>query len=183
MKHTICLLLVALAFTACKKEEVEGIRLEKTFPGAMDTGKAGATRDGEPWQASAFAKFHPDSGGYIGMSFRTFSEEGFNREVHTITEIPLKRGKYPIKGHISEIYDGFVGSVYSWLVDDGDVAGPLYDHDDTVPGFLELTMVDTVAKKITGNFDRMVFKNRRPSSFYPLTVVFENGTFEMAIIE
>lgn len=189
MKHTICLLLVIAVFAACKKEE-ESIKLEKTFPGAIDFGKAEAMRAGEPWQASAFANFHSDSS-HIKMLFQTFSKEGSEREAYSLNEIPLKVGKYIIKGSLSSgsYGDGFVGSGYGWLEDDGDVLGALYDHDDSVPGFLELTMVDTVAKKIAGKFDRMVFKMRvtpitsNAPNLYPQTVVFENGSFEVFITQ
>lgn len=190
MKH-IFLFLLILALLSCKKEGSEELKFEKTFAGAMEWGWVKASRNGESWQASTSARFHVADSNYVKFSILTFSKEGFNREALSLNEVPLKVGRYPIKGDnsASDFGDGFVGSGYAWVEDDGDVAGPIYDHDDTLQGFLELTTVDTVAKKIAGNFDRMVFKMRiTPSTqfapeHYPQTAVFENGSFEMSIIE
>jgi hypothetical protein len=63
------------------------------------------------------------------------------------------------------------------------VAGPPYDHDDSDIGTLELSKVDTANNVVAGKFDRIVFKNRNKNSVFPKKVVFENGSFEMKIIQ
>lgn len=191
MKHIFCTLLVALAFAACNKEK-QGSQLEKTFPGPMDTGYLEAYRDGEFWQSTAFAQYGQTAhlyvfdSAHVGFYCLTYSAEGFLREYLTFGEIPLKVGKYPIKGNnaISAGLDGFVGAKYSWAADDGDVFGATYDHDDgNSAGTLEVTFVDLVSKRIIGRFDQIVFKNRFEAINYPERVVFKNGKFDMKITE
>lgn len=191
MKHIFCTLLVALAFAACNKEK-QGSQLEKTFPGPMDTGYLEADRDGDFWQSTAEARYGQTAQLYVldslhvGFSCFTYSGEGSNRELLTLGEIPLKIGKYPIRGGnaISAGLDGFVGAQYSWVVDDGDVFGNSYAHDDKdSSGVLEVTFVDSITKRIAGNFSQLVFKDKSPQSDYPEQVVFRHGKFDMKITE
>jgi len=185
MKQTFLTLLVILAFLACKNEDSEP-KLEKTYPGLMDTGFLEGVRAGEYWQSTAFAEYSIFDSTYVGFSCFTYSTGADNRELLTLGEIPLKVGKYPIKGGnaISAGLDGFVGAQYGWAEDDGDVFGASYNHDDeNSAGYLEVTYVDYVAKRILGTFDRMIFKNRLPQSPYPKQVVFEKGKFDMKITQ
>lgn len=191
MKHIFCTLLFALAFAACKQEK-QGVHLENTFPGPMDTGYLEAYRDGDFWQSTAYAQYARTANLYvldslyIGLICLTYTADGFNREFLTLGEIPLKVGIYPIKGNnaISTGLNGFVGAQYSWGADDGDVFGATYDHDDeNSSGTLEVTFVDLGSKRIVGKFDRMVFKNQFEAINYPERVIFERGKFDMKITE
>lgn len=190
MKHIVTTFLVTLVFFSCKKDN-NGPKLEKTFPGSMETGYLEANRDGGFWQSTALAQYGQTAHLYVvdsthlGFTCLTYSAEGFNREWLTLGEIPIKVGKYPINGGnaISVGLDGFVGAQYSWLADDGDVAGADYYYDENAPGILEVTFVDTATKRIAGNFNKLVFKNRFDWSIYPGVVVFENGKFDMKITE
>ena len=185
MKNIFCTLLFALAFAACKQEK-QGIQLEKTFLGPMDTGYLEANRDGDFWQSTAYAQYSVFDSLHVGIICFTFSEEGFYREQLNLGKIPFKIGKYLIKGNnaISTGLDGFVGGQYSWSEADGDIFGAAYNHDDeTSSGTLEVTLVDTASKRIVGNFNNLVFKNVLTKSPYPERVFFENGKFDMKITE
>ncbi|MFN0215658.1 MAG: hypothetical protein ACKVT2_15480, partial [Saprospiraceae bacterium] len=181
----------ALAFSACNKDK-QTAKLEKTFPGPMDTGYLEAYRDGDFWQSTAEARYGQTAhfgvldSTHLGFICFTYSKEGFLREYLTLSEIPLQIGKYSIKRNypISAGFDGFVGAHYSWGADDGDVFGADYYHDDEyTTGVFEVTFVDLVSKRIVGNFDRLVFKNRYEAINYPERVVFEHGKFDMIITE
>jgi hypothetical protein len=183
MKQVIVFFIVSLLAVSCHKDQGSEFVIPIYTPGPRDTGWGKAKRDGHNWEATAFARKHQDGKNYIGIDLWTFSEEGFNRETLSLNEIPLAVGKYVIKGNIANTYDGFIGGFYSIFQDDGDVAGPPFDHDDNDKGILELTKVDTVNNIVTGKFDRVVFKNRKEHSFFPEKVIFENGSFEMKIIQ
>ncbi len=185
MKNILATFLVTLILFSCKKDD-NGPKLEKTFPGPMDTGFLEAGRDGDFWQSTAWAEYSIFDSLHVGFICFTYSAEGFNRENLTLGEIPLKVGKYRIKGGnaISAGIDGFVGAGYDWGADDGDVFGATYNHDDeNSQGTLEVTFIDLVSKRIAGSFDRLVFKNRNEAINYPERVVFEHGKFDMKITE
>jgi hypothetical protein len=183
MKQIIMFFILSLLAIRCHKDQESEYAIPIYTPGPQDTGWGNAKRDGQNWEATAFARRNQDGTNYIGIDLWTFSEEGFIRETLSLNEIPLTPGKYTILGNIANTYDGFVGGFYSIAQDDGDVAGPPYDHDDSDIGTLELTMVDTVSNIVAGKFDRIVFKNRKKNSFFPQKVVFENGNFEMKIVQ
>ncbi len=185
MKNILATFLVTLILFSCKKDD-NGPKLEKTFPGPMDTGSLEAYRGGAFWQSTAYAQYNALDSLYVGLICLTYTTDGFNREFLTLGEIPLKVGIYPIKGNnaISTGLDGFVGAIYSWGADDGDVFGATYNHDDeNSQGTLEVTFIDLVSKRIAGSFDRLVFKNRNEAINYPERVVFEHGKFDMKITE
>ncbi|TAK40521.1 MAG: hypothetical protein EPO28_10005 [Saprospiraceae bacterium] len=179
MKRIFLILAILTVLGSCKKDD--DIRLTKFYPGPQDTGWATARRYGEKWEATAFARRYQN---YIGIDFNTFTEDGILREAMALNEIPLKIGKYQIKGQIGE-YDEYVGSNFGLVSSDGDVFGPLYLHDDNSIGFLELTMVDTILKKVAGKFDTVAFviMGEGGEDKYPRKVKFEDGEFEMDIIE
>jgi hypothetical protein len=183
MKQMIFLFAVSLLTVGCDKDQTHEPIIPFYLPGAQDTGWGKAQRDGQNWEATAFARRHQDGKNYIGIDLWTFSEEGFIREKLSLNEILLLEGKYPIKGNIANTYDGLIGGFYTIAQDDGDVAGPPYDHDDSDIGTLELSKVDTANNVVAGKFDRIVFKNRNKNSVFPKKVVFENGSFEMKIIQ
>lgn len=182
MRTLFCLILLAMIFMACKKDkDISNLPIWNAGP--KNTGWGTAVRDGDAWQSTANAVHHyGDSSNYIGLYFHTYTNDGFLREELLLNEIPLKLGKYPLRGHISEIYDGNVGSVYGFMEDDGDVFGATYNPDDS-EGVFELTKLDTANNVVAGTFSRIVFKNRTPDSPYPQAVIFENGKFEMMITE
>ncbi|MFN0035714.1 MAG: hypothetical protein ACKVUS_11655 [Saprospiraceae bacterium] len=182
MKPMLYLIVFATMLAACKKDKGATSILEIWDAGPMDTGWGSAVRDGSVWQATAFAVHHSTDTNYIGLYFNTYTTDGSRREQILLNEIPLQLGKYPLKGHISEIYDGSVGSTYGCAEDDGDVLGAAY-HPDDGEGIFELTKLDMVNKVVAGTFTRIVFKNRISNSPYPQTVIFENGKFEMSITD
>lgn len=183
MKKIISILTFLSVLISCKKDD--SIKLTKFFAGPQDTGWATATRYGDKWEATAFARRNQDGKNYIGIDFNTFTDDGILRETSAFNEIPLKIGKYQIKGQIGDIYDGFVGSNFGIVSGDGDVFGPLYLHDDSSMGFLELTMVDTLLKRVAGKFDKVEFIifEEGWEDRYPSKIKFEDGEFEMDIIE
>jgi hypothetical protein len=183
MKKIISILALLGVLSSCKKDD--SIKLTKFFAGPQDTGWATATRYGDTWEATAFARRNQDGENYIGIDFQTFTEDGILRETSAFNEIPLEIGKYQIKGQIGDTYDGFVGSGFALIGGDGDVVGPYYFHDDSSVGFLELTMVDTVLKRVAGKFDKAEFiiKEEGWEDRYPTKIKFEDGEFEMDIIE
>ena len=182
MKKNIIWAVLILLAVGCQKDQ-SGFEIPIYTPGPQDTGWGNAKRDGQKWEATTFATKHQDKPDYLGIYFWTSSEEGFNREVLLLNEIPILLGKYQIKGRLNETYDGFVGATYGIAQDDGDVAGPTYDPVDGETGTLELTKIDTINNIVAGKFDRIAFKNRNENSFFPQTVVFENGHFEMEIVQ
>lgn len=183
MKQIIFLFVVSLLTVRCDKDQPLETSIPLYLSGPQDTGWGKAKRGGQNWEATAFARRHQDGKNYIGIDLWTFSEEGFIREKLSLNEIPLLEGKYSIKGNLGNTYDGFVGGFYTIAQDDGDVAGPPYDHDEDDLGTLELFKVDSVNNIVAGKFDRIVFKSRNKNSVFPGKVVFENGSFEMEIIQ
>lgn len=183
MKRVISIFTLLCVLGSCKKDE--DIKLTKFLAGPQDTGWATAKRYGKKWEATAFARRNQDGKNYIGIDFRTFNEYGELREGAAFNEIPLKVGKYQIKERIGDIYDGFVGSNFGIASGDGDVLGPIYFHDDSSIGFLELTMVDTFLKRVAGKFDKVEFiiQEEGWEDRYPSKIKFEDGEFEMDIIE
>ncbi|MFN0035715.1 MAG: hypothetical protein ACKVUS_11660 [Saprospiraceae bacterium] len=180
MKKILYLAMLATMVISCSKDN--NPKLETWAAGPQDTGWGTAVRDGDAWQATAFAVHHHTDSTYIGLYFNTYTADGLLRETLLLNEIPLQLGTYPLKGHISEIYDGNVGSTYGFKEDDGDVLGATYRPDDS-EGTFELTKLDTVNKVVAGTFTRLVFKNYGPATPYPHTVVFEKGKFEMSITD
>lgn len=183
MKKLITILAFLSVLSSCKKDD--SIKLTKFFAGPQDTGWATATRYGEKWEATAFARRNQDGKNFIGIDFHTFTEDGILRESFSFNEIPLEIGNYQIKGRIGDIYDGYVGSDFALIGGDGDVVGPYYLHDDSSIGFVKLTMVDTILMRVAGIFDKaeFVIKEEGWEDRYPSKIKFEDGEFEMDIIE
>jgi hypothetical protein len=113
MKQVIVFFIVSLLAVSCHKDQGSEFVIPIYTPGPRDTGWGKAKRDGHNWEATAFARKHQDGKNYIGIDLWTFSEEGFNREMLYLNEIPLSPGKYDIQGKPGETYDGFVGSFYT----------------------------------------------------------------------
>lgn len=190
MKKHIFSIIILICVISCKKEELL-IPLPNFHPGPMDTGEVQALRNGEPWQATAYARYHTidhniKDSSYVGISFVTFSNEGFNRENFTVDEVFLKIGKRIIRGQLGkwgESYDGYIGAVYSIAEDDGDLLNPPYFPEESSEGSLELTRVDLVNKEIEGKFTRVIFRASSPDPRFPDRVVFQDGTFKARIVE
>jgi len=182
MKRNIFYIIALCLIASCKKEE-QLIPLPDFHPGPMDTGEVQALRNGEFWQATAYARYHSGDSSFIGISFTTFSDQGFNREDFSCNEIPLMTGQYLIKGSYSDIYDGYIGAVYGIAEDDGDLLNPPYFPEAGSEGRLELTRVDLVNKEIEGKFTRVTFRASSPDPRFPDRVVFQDGTFKAKIVE
>jgi hypothetical protein len=184
MKTLIYFLVILVGVLASCSKDKNAYEIPIFFEGDQDTGWGEAVRDGKAWKATAFARHHQDGSGYIGIDFNTFTRDGELRESLALNEIPLKIGKYQIKGKVGETYDGFVGSNYGLIESDGDVVGAVYAHDDASTGYVELTNVDTASNVVEGRFDKVVFIRYTPiESIYPETVVFKRGKFRMKIVE
>jgi len=190
MKKHIFSIILLICLISCKKEELL-IPLPNFHPGPMDTGEVLAFRNGEPWQATAYARYHTigynvKDSSYVGISFVTFSVDGSNRETLALDEVFLQPGSRKIKGRlkkISEAYDGNIGSIYSIAEDDGDLLNLPYFPEEGSEGSLELTRVDLVNKEIEGKFTRVIFRASSPDPRFPDRVVFQDGTFKAKIVE
>ena len=184
MKPLICFLVILTGVLASCSKDKNAHEIPIYFEGVQDTGWGEAVRDRKTWKATAFARHHQDESDYIGIDFYTFTDQGDIRESLAFNEIPLKVGKYPIKGKIGNTQDGLVGANYGIRESDGDVIGAVYSHDDISIGYVELTDVDTASKEVAGRFDKAIFIRYSPiESIYPETVVFKNGKFRMKIVE
>lgn len=176
-------LILAGVLASCSKDK-NAYEIPIYYEGDQDTGWGEAVRDGKAWKATAFARDHQDGSGYIGIDFNTFTDQGDIRESLSFNEIPLKVGRYQIKGKKGDTYDGFVGSTYGLRESDGDVIGAVYSHDDASTGYVELTNVDTISNEVEGTFDKVVLNRYTPiESIYPETVVFKRGRFKMRIVK
>jgi hypothetical protein len=185
MKYSIiCLFLLLTA--GCSKERF-GIPIFES--GSMATGKVAAFKNGIAWLASGAALRHDDGNDeFIGIYAGTFSEEGFERESILLNEIPVKKGVYPIKGSLRDIYDGFVGGSYITLTDDGDAIDDVYLIDESAVGNqLVIESVDTLTNIIRGNFtvsfrmDPDEWDTR--NMINPIKVKFSNGVFEVRLLD
>jgi hypothetical protein len=184
MKTLIYFLVILMGVLASCGKDKNAYEIPIYHEGDQGSGWGEAKRDGKGWKATAFARNHQDGSGYIGIDFNTFTTQGDIRESLSFNEIPLKVGKYQIKGKVGDTYDGLVGSNYGLSESDGDVIGAVYSHDDASTGYIELTNVDTASNVVEGMFDKAVFIRYTPiESIYPETVVFKNGKFRMKIVE
>lgn len=184
MKNTIYLFLALLLASACKKDKAsEGLDIPIYQSGSQEKGLAQGIRDGRKWDASGFGIKYIEGGmAYIGLVFNTFTEFGDLRENLLFNEVPPAKGKYPIKMHLKYENDGFVGTSYGLMEDDGDVAGALYQHDTTKIGYLEVLSVDTVSKEVQGYIDVVAFSFQAPENApYPEKVTFKNLSFKVKI--
>lgn len=182
MKNLKLLHLFLLLFLlSCSKDE-QAYQLPIYSEGPQDTGWGKATRDGQAWNATAFARRHRDGSGFIGLDFNTYTEFDELREILAFNEIPFKVGKYPVNGNIDNYNDNLVGCKFAVAESDGDVVGALYSNNLSVKGFMNITFVDSINNIVGGSFDVVKF-DRLELDPYPEQVSFRNGTFRMKIID
>lgn len=181
---TIILSYILLFSTNCKKEKLD---IPIYFPGSTEYGEASAKKAGQDWSASAFGQLHSGNSEYFGVTFVTFSEDGFLRETIYLNEIPIRTGVFEVKRTIAGIYDGFVGSNYGTSLDDGDVADDYYYLDEEIDdNILEVTFIDTITMMARGTFNLNFVRSendQNPNPINPEKVEFSEGTFEVQIIE
>ncbi|GJM34375.1 MAG: hypothetical protein DHS20C18_33760 [Saprospiraceae bacterium] len=183
MKNIVYTLLIFVLLIGCKKETLD---IQVYFPGSMTYGKVTAMKGNKDWIASGLALRHgdrPDE--YIGIYAGTFSEEGFRRERIYFNEVPIAEGEYIVKGLTQ--YDGFIGTSYSTLADDGDIVEDVYISDDTrSDNRLTITEIDTVINMVKGTF-HVTFILPNPAEKInpqnPDRITFSNGEFEVQLID
>lgn len=183
MKNSIGILAFCMSLMVCCKKEQEDQRLPVFFPGDQITGFLKTERNGEAEEGTAYARFHDENPGLLGITVNTFSEAGAIRESISFNKIPIKIGKHPIKGPYDKNINGLIGSTYGIWGSDGDLLEAIYDSDDEAGGLLELTKIDTSSKEIQGTFTRAGFiLNMASGPEFPQKVTFRNATFSMKII-
>lgn len=168
----------------CKKEV---IKIPIFYPGKMTYGRMDAKKGGEDWVASSAAFNYDTIPSFFGISSATFSEEDFLREELIFNKIPKTTGKYVISGPINNIFDGFVGSTYHTSEDDGDASEDNWDVDETATdNYIEVTMIDTVANIVQGNFTvsfNIATSGGKRNPDNPDKVKFSKGTFDVTFFK
>ncbi len=161
MKKVLLFCAGLLLFGAgCRKEE-EGYRIPIYEAGPQDTGWAEASRDGEDWTATGYGLMG-QSRAFLALRFVTYNEYGDQRENFGLNDIPIQTGKYLIKGDPDDHDDNFIGSAYGLFTSDGDAIIATYHNDESIEGFLELTLVDTLNKRVEGVFGICQFERHYP---------------------
>ncbi len=179
MKSILFLLSATVCFAiGCQKEDVPIY-----YPGSMIYGSAEAKKNGKDWLASSGAQHYDTIPSLFGMGMETVSEEGFPREDISFNKIPKSVGKYKVSGPYNNVFDGFVGSSYHTLEDDGDALEDTYVlNEDAIDNYLEITLIDTVANIVQGKFTvtydiATSGGKRNPNN--PDRVKFSDGSFDI----
>ncbi len=176
---------IILFFTSCTREPLgigeviePQVNPEGLYPGKQLYGWAKGTKNDYTWEASSYFSFHVDGKNFIGMSFNTYSIEGYLRESFGFDEIPFDSiGVRRIKRGPSRYYDGACGSSYARLESDGDLLTAFYDLDESASdNIIEITRIDVNSRIVEGNFSA-TFLLEGYNPYYPKVARFENVKF------
>ncbi len=153
----------------------------------MTYGWATAKKSGVDFKGSGTALVHgdrPDE--YFGIVVDTYvGIDSFylERENFIFNEIKYEAGEYTIAGKPNQLYDGFVGSSYFTLSDDGDVLEDVYILDESKTNTLTIISVDTAANLVIGTFDvsyKIDPDRGKTNPNNPDKVRFSEGEFEVS---
>lgn len=190
----IITLLFASLFSACSKEKRFCAKNPVVIfnPGKMDTGMAEAEKNCQPFMATCYAGYAPDTSyhAFLGIEFNTFflyqdlgEDIWLNREVYAVSYIPVQKGYYKLF-HATDLSDKRSSECYR-VESDGDVLSSIYELDESAgESYLIIDEIDTLNRKVKGRFD-IHYKRVRPkpgeSEEDPLELQLTSGTFEANI--
>ncbi|MCG8332134.1 MAG: hypothetical protein MI974_30900 [Chitinophagales bacterium] len=184
MKSLLKIALLTLLVSCTKDKHYE---LPIFEAGPQTYGWSTALKNNVGFESSGTALWHSDKPNeYFGVLLDTYTSEGFWRERISLNEIKYEIGEYQVKGGYSDIYDGFVGSSYGTLSDDGDVVEDRYLLKASEENILKVETIDTINNLIQGTFHLAFEIDRERGKTNPANpdvVVFSEGKFEVSFKE
>ena len=170
---------LTLLFTYCTKEEIWPFY--EIWEGPQNYGQVQALRNGEAWEASAYATFFiKEKPNHCGVSFAAFYPDSVLAESFAISYIPAAVGSYKIhntKGLSGPWYDSLDCS-YHLKHDDVNLAS-YYPDPNANTNRIWVDEIDTIAGTISGRFDVTLEKDPDDKvTKYQHTVRFKNGVFK-----
>jgi hypothetical protein len=178
----VILLTVIYFFVGCKKEE----KVPIFQPGDMAYGRMDAKKNGKNWVASSAAYYNEINPLVFGIIAVTVSDEGFIREQMVFNKIPMALGKHELTILNNDMFDGLVGASYNTAEDDG-VTEDRWNVDEVATdNYIEITLIDTVANKVQGNFTvsfNIATDGGKRNPDNPDKVKFSKGIFDVEFFQ
>lgn len=181
MKKIALAIVATLFIICCEKEEVWPFL--QIWKGPQNYGQVQATRNGEVWEASAYAFFFIKERPYqFGVSFLSFYPDSILSivaESFSISNIPAAVGVYQIDNTVDlpAPWEGKLRSLFSIKNDDVVITDYLPDPE-VESNRVWVDAIDTVAGTISGRFDVTLLKDPDDTrTKFPRKVRFQNGTF------
>jgi len=205
MKKLSLALVATLFISSCRKDEPwPWPPFFELWKGEQTHGNVIATRNGQIWEASAFAyffdKYNPD---HFSLSFLAYSPDGILAESFAIINIPAATGSYQLnnRGDLVGMPPDSVICLFNLVHDDLDLTGGYYPApwsclhkplamNRQLPlshGFSPVKVnvnkiwvdeIDTIAGTVKGRFDVVLERNPDDKlSKYPRAFHFQNGAF------
>lgn len=146
--------------------------------------------NGKPWLEPASWSQYAFGGIYYsdtcrftpvgGIAIISFTEDPFIRESFGVSFIPLKVGRYLIKGKVTPC-DTLLFAALELYAADGDAGAGLYKRLESVESSITIDSYDKITGNVSGSFDITFVKDYKSAGYfdnYTDTVRFNGGTFK-----
>ena len=143
------------------------------------TGEATAFKNGAEWSASVYFDLIPDEFGNFLFRANVYNEQGFWRETLSVRRIRLGFDVQVILSKDVQNADS-LSSSYGTLIDDGDVAGDIYElNTEVADNYIQITSVDSTRLQVSGIFNVSFVLSRKGNDSIdpPEEITLSNGTF------
>lgn len=189
MKHISILVFLFLALLGCKKEtpasngpDIPYFDFKIYSPGNQENGGARATVFDKEWNASAQI-IKCDTCRHFEIYFKTYSDEGYNRDQISFGPFDGKVGEYQVtNNHFDFNFDDFsVASKYNFWISDGDLLYGNYFIDTTYNSINKVIIDKNDGEVLEGRFSLVFTSNVVEHTDIPGRIYFENGTFRVKL--